>query len=90
MAVYDIIVHDHKNVSRPGLYMTQGRPELILYTYRDEKEFINCHIAILEVVRGSESTFEIDHSGFILISTNGTLQVSTFEQHGTVSVLSYQ
>lgn len=76
MAAYDTTVHDHKNVSRPGLRMTYGKSELILYTHRDEKEPIGCHIASLDVVRGLESTFEIDHSGFSLINENGTLVVS--------------
>ena len=65
---------DYMNISRPGLHMTCGRSELILYTNQDKKESI-CHIASLEVVRGLEKSFEIDHSGFSL-DANGTLRVS--------------
>ena len=61
--------HDYKI---PGLHMTYDPLELVLYTPH-KKEYI-CHIASLEVVRGLNKSFEIDHSGFSLYA-NGTLTV---------------
>ena len=52
---------------RPGLHIMYGPSELILYT-PDEDHI--CQIGSLEVVRGVNKSFEIDHSGFIL--ANGT------------------
>ena len=75
------------NVSRPGLHMTHGRSELILYTEQDKKESI-CHIASLEVIRGLEKSFEIDHSGFSL-DTNGTLRVSYLYSHCNHTIDNY-
>ena len=71
---------DYMNISRPGFHMTHGRSELILYTDQDKKESICC-IANLEVIRGLEKSFEIDHSGFSL-DANGTLRVSYFVLYG--------
>ena len=67
--------HEYK---RPGLYIMQDpNSELILY---DElKKGHICHIASLEVVRGENKSYEIDHSGFSLV--NGTLSVSHFSMH---------
>ncbi len=55
------------------------RSETILNTsqyYQDKELAVDCHIASLEVVRGLEKVFEIDHSGFSFISANSTLKVS--------------
>ena len=54
--------------------MTQEPVELILYSSDKQKKAHVCHIASLEVLRGVNKTFEIDHSGFSL--ANGTLIVS--------------
>ena len=62
------------SLKRPILHMTQD-PEIILYNIPDEHKNI-CHnnIVSLEVVRGVNKFYGIDHSGFSLV--NGTLKVS--------------
>ena len=51
-------------------------PELILYDQLKKGHI--CHIVSLEVVRGVNKFYEIDHSGFSL--AKGNLTVSHFSQ----------
>ena len=71
------MVHNFSSL-RSVLHLINGRSKTTLNTsqYNDKESASDCHIASLEVVRGLEKRFEIDHSGFSFISANGTLKVS--------------
>ena len=76
-AAFHVTVHDFSS-RRPILLLRSGRSEITLNTsqHHDKELALDCHIASLEVVRGLERTFKIDHSGFSFTSANSTLKVS--------------
>ena len=45
-------------------------------THLQPNNHTNCHIDSLKVVRGLQKSFEIDHSGFALTTSNNTIKVS--------------
>ena len=75
---FSVTVYDFES-PRPILQLRSRRPETTLnatQNHHDKESALDCHIARLEVVRGFERAFEIDHSGFSFISANSTLTVS--------------